>query len=482
MLKVVATALLLAALTACGGGSSDPVPEPTALTSPDATLTTVAEDESSPDDEAGADVDAVVAAKMQYATLLTSFKPKVRQKTDPRSGLIHPGLGMTKTHLDTMQKRVRQGHEPWATAFDAFAKNARSTTSPRLYYQPTWTEILHGGPNETGHVITVRMAMDADVAFHQIVMWYVTGAEVYRLNAMRALRNYFSIVKVEPHWDSQIRWGVAAYKFCFVADLLKHSEGNTPLSRWTEADQASFANLMTMGKGLLAGTGYWMNQHGFATMGLIGTAVALDDRGLYDEAVERITVNARGQAGGRNGSIKWQMRYVDTDALTGQAVARPQVQVVEMARDQAHAWINPTVLSLLAQITYNQGTRVDPFSGVPSGAAHAVDLFSFLDHRLLAGADYITRYSEGENVTWIPVTTSEGNTPQIGTTIAGAPRSGTAGILYNHYRYVKRWDRTAPALRAVANAYEARMPEADGGTDFPGNGTLFYTPAAGRVR
>ncbi len=417
-----------------------------------------------------------------YPKLITDFTPQAHETRDPVSGLLHPGLGLTKTQLDTMQRHVRKGDEPWASAFDAFAKNGRSAPNPRVYYQAGWTEILHGRANETGNFITVRMAMDADVAFHQIVMWYVTGKELYRVNALNVIRNYFSITKVEPHWDSQIRWGIAAYKLCLVEDLLRHTDGNTEASRWTESDQSRFANLMKMGLGLVADPGYWMNQHQFATMGLIGTAVALDDKLLYQKAIERTTVNSAGQQGGRNGSIKWQMRLVTKDAETGQQVDTPQVQVVEMARDQGHAWIDPTALSLLAQVAFNQRTRVDPVSGFPSNDRNAVEVFDFLDNRLLAGADYITRYSFGEAVRWIPVVMSEGTPPQIGTVIVGPPRQMTEGILYNYYRYIRKWDREDRRFRAVAHAYESIFPEGDGGTDMQGNATLFYTPDAGLIQ
>ncbi len=234
-------------------------------------------------------------------------------------------------------------------------------------------------------------------------MWVVTGSETYRLNALKVIRNYYSITKVAPHWDSQIRWSIAAYKMGFAAEVLRASDPNSPASRWTDDDTTRFSRLLKMGEPLMTGTGYWMNQHGFSTMGLMATAIFLDDRARYEECVERTTVNARGEQGGRNGSVKWQMRLVTENPVTNEKVDPPQVQVAEMARDQGHAWINPIVLSTLAQTLWNQGTRVDPVSGKASAAADAVDVFSFLNDRLLAGTDFLARYSLGEPVTWVPL-------------------------------------------------------------------------------
>jgi hypothetical protein len=401
--------------------------------------------------------------------LMTDFTPAIRETRSPASGLIHPGITMTKAQLETMQRHVRHGDQPWASAFEAFSHQERSGLAPHINYQPAWTEILHGALGKTGNYITFRMAMDSDVAFHQVIMWFNTGNETYRLNALKIIRDYFSIQKVEPHWDSQIRWGVAAYKMCFVAEILRASEGNSPASHWTPDDQARLSTLLRMGLGLVKGTGYWMNQHGFATMGLMGTAIFLDDRALYDEAVERTTVNANGQLGGRNGSIKWQMRLVTENYQTHEPV-KPQVQLVEMVRDEVHPWINVAALSTLAETIYDQGTKVDPVTGKPSEKPDAVDPFAFLDNRLLAGTDYITRFHLDEPVTWIPI--------DMGDHINGDPlkKPRSAGILYNHYKYIMKWDTRDPRLRAVAQFYEANLPEADGGTDFLGNATLLFTP------
>jgi len=305
-------------------------------------------------------------------------------------------------------------------------------------------------------------------------MWYVTGDEVYRLNALKAIRNYYSIHTVRTHWDCQIRWGVAAYKFCFAAEVLRYSEPNNPQSAWTSEDQKKFSDLMEMGWVCIRGCGYWMNQHSFATMGVMGMAIFLDDKERYKQAVERTTVNEAGQNGGRNGSIKWQMRLVTENFQTKEKIDPPQVQLVEMMRDQAHASINASLLSQLAETIYNQCTKVDPVTGKASNGDNAVDVYSFLDHRLLAGADYFTRYGWGEKVNWIPI--------DMGDHISGEPRKWSGGILYNHYRFTKLWDPKDPRFRAVAHAYEQSLPESDGGTDFYGNGTLLFTPENGIMK
>lgn len=403
----------------------------------------------------------------EKSPLITSFTPTVHEIRNATSGLLHPGILQTKEQLNTMQRHVRNGEQPWASAFEAFSQVPACRTDPRILYAG-WTDIPRGGGlGKGGNFVTFRMAKDANTAYKQVVMWYITGDETYRLNALKIIRDYCAIKTVAPHWDAQIRWGVASYQLCCAAEVLRYSDGNSEASRWTDDDTAQFSALMKAGEGLVAGTGYWMNQHGFSTMGEMGTAIFLDDKALYDEAVERTTVNSQGQQGGRNGSIEWQMRLVTENFETHEPV-KPQVQVVEMIRDQAHAWINVAALSTCCQTIYNQGTKVDPVTGTVSTAADAVDAFDFLDNRLLAGTDYITRFTLGQPVTWIPI--------DMGDQIKGEPRSFyDLGILYNHYRYIENWPTSDPRLQAVAEAYESLIPEPDA-IDFPCASTLLLTP------
>ena len=404
----------------------------------------------------------------EKSPLITSFTPTVHEVRNATSGLLHPGIIQTKEQLDTMQRHVRNGDQPWASAFAAFSQLRTCSTNPPILYAG-WTDIPRGGGlGKGGNFVTFRMAKDANTAYKQVVMWYITGDETYRLNALKIIRDYGAIKKAAPHWDAQIRWGIASYQLCCAAEVLRYSDGNTDASRWTNGDTAQFSALMKAGEMLVAPPGYWMNQHGFSTMGVMGTAIFIDDKALYEESVERTTVNSRGQQGGRNGSIEWQMRLVTENFETHEKVT-PQVQLVEMIRDQPHAWDDVAALSTLCQTIYNQGTKVAPVTGTVSTAANAVDVFRFLDNRFLAGVDYITRYTLGAPVTWIPI--------DMGDHIKGAPGKGfyVLGILYNHYKYIEKWSTTDPRFHAVAEAYESEIPESDA-VDVPGASTLLLTP------
>jgi hypothetical protein len=73
-------------------------------------------------------------------------------------------------------------------AFAAFCEPAGSGTIPRLYDQLQWTDILHGPAGKAGSDIAFRMARDGGLAFHQVIMWYITDSEACRLNALKIIR------------------------------------------------------------------------------------------------------------------------------------------------------------------------------------------------------------------------------------------------------------------------------------------------------
>ncbi|RMD80467.1 MAG: hypothetical protein D6820_06630, partial [Lentisphaerae bacterium] len=99
-------------------------------------------------------------------------------------------------------------------------------------------------------------------------------------------------------------------------------------------------------------------------------------------------------------------RLVTTNALTGEKVSHPQVQLVEMGRDQAHAGCDLGIFQDVARMLNAQNTRLDPVTGLISKATNAVGPYEFLDDRILAAADYFCRFMLGYDTPWIPTPSS----------------------------------------------------------------------------
>jgi len=395
--------------------------------------------------------------------------------------ITHPGVGMTKTELDNMRDHVRAGDEPWTSAFNAFAADARSRTNPRTFYE--WNDDFVYVPNvwtnsARKEYVTIRGNKDGIIAVNQAVMWYITGNDVYRGNCMTIIRNWSRIQSITPEKD--FRWGITAYHLAFAAEIMRYSECETEDYLWTDEDTEKFNHFLNQALGTSRyTTQFWMNQQCFANMGIMATAVFQDDFELYGIAVEQTTVNRNGHIGGNNGSIKYQCRLMTVNEETGEAIPEDKqtIQLIEAGRDQGHTWATVSGLSTLAQSFYVQGTLVDPVTGEISNDDDAVNLFNFLDDRLVKGVTTALRYNLGYDDEWITADSSRGFYRAPSEASWRGRINPCLGILYNYYRYVEKQDMTSDEFKDIAKAYELYMPEVTSSDDFPLAATLLYTPS-----
>jgi hypothetical protein len=444
-------------------------------------------------------------ANAVISPLITSYKPQAVQAdvlasyTDSNGNTVsatihHPGIAMSLADLDNMRDHVRAENEPWNTAFQVFAADPQSRPNPRILYEVGNDLFVHiRGPwaftdengkywaNPSDHVGT-RANTDALVAFKQAIMWYITGNETYRSSAMYIIRAYAGIQSVVPH--TSFRFATMTYLLAAAAEIMRYSDTPTESLKWTETDTQNFIRMMELCSVTYNPHSFFMNQHQFTVMGTMARAIFTNNLELYAEAVEAATVNAQGDDGGRNGSIKQQMRLMTQNELTGEPLdlSDVHVQLIEMGRDAGHAYANIAGLSTLAQTIYAQGTKVDPVTGTMSTAADAVNPFQFLDDRLLAGTTYAAKYHLGYDVLWTPAVVNQsyaGQVYEINNSWGERGRfDGFFSVLYNYYKYIESRDMTQEKYKYLAYAFETRMPEV-AGKDYP-LATLLYTPDAAK--
>lgn len=444
-------------------------------------------------------------AEAAISPLITSYKPQVvstsanlsyiNSSGNTVTGTIHhPGIAMRQADLDNMRDHVRAGDEPWNTAFNAFAADSQSSKTPRIFYEVgndifvnirgPWAFTDENGKywaNPSDYVGT-RANTDAETAFMQAIMWYITGDETYRSNAMYIIRAYAGIQSVVTH--TSFRFATMTYLLAAAAEILRYSDTPTESLKWTETDTQNFINMMDLCSVTYNAHYFFMNQHQFTVMGTMGRAIFTNNLQLYDEAVEAATVNATGDQGGRNGSIKHQMRWMTTNERTGAALdpADYHVQAIEMGRDVGHSYANVAGLSTLVRTIYAQGTTVDPETGARSTASNAVNVFNFLGDRLLAGTTYLLKYHLGYDVLWTPARANQSSTIQYYDTINADGRGridAFYSVLYNYYKYIENRDMTGEKYKYLAYAYETRMPEV-AFKDYP-LFMLLYTPDAAKT-
>lgn len=327
-------------------------------------------------------------------------------------GFVHPGIGLSADDLRTAQEQVNAGVEPWASYFDAMtqttfastdyrASNSRSATERDVPADPTFTQV--GMRN--------RETNDSFGAVTQSLMWVMTGDEVYRRNAIQALRTWANMNPEAYTYfpDAHIHTGHPLYQFLMAAEIIRATE---PLADdspgtyggydvvWSDSDDAKLlANFaQPVVDTFLFSNEKWMNQHNFGLFGRIATAIYADDPDGYATGVEWLTVNGD-YDGYDNGAIAPQIPVVAADNPEN-PYGYDFVQVREMGRDQAHAETNIDNYTGLARILEVQGTRVDPADGTVSTAPNAVSTYDFLDRRILAGADTFYGFMQGAWVPW----------------------------------------------------------------------------------
>lgn len=410
------------------------------------------------------------------SSLITSYKPQVvnadtnvsyvDESGKTITGTIHhPGILMSLADLDNMRDHVRAGDEPWNTAFQQYASQPSSSKTVRIWYQPNNDIFIHlRGPwaatvdgvyyNNPQAVFEQYAQWDSENCFKQVIMWYITGDEVYRKNAMTIIRNFERIQSGGGY--TSLRTSAMTHNLAASAEILRYSDTPTESLKWTDNDTEQLTRVFDIFALNYNLHSFFLNQHQFSVEGGLARAIFKNDLKLYAEAVEATTVNSAGDKGGINGSIKQAMRYMTANELTGEPLDPKDyhVQLIEAGRDMGHAWINVAGLSSLAQTLFIQGTKVDPVNGTMSTAANAVNPYNFLDDRILEGATYLIKHNLGYDVPFTP------SNPWSFTKINGGDRIDAQflPLLYNYYKYIEQQDMTQEKYKYLAYAVETRAP------------------------
>jgi hypothetical protein len=203
-------------------------------------------------------------------------------------------------------------------------------------------------------------------------------------------------------------------------------------------------------------------------------SIFMGDRDGYNQAVEWFMVNKDAPDPAWTGSIKQLFRLVTKNDATGEEIP-PQIQHVEMGRDQAHGAGDLTNSEILARLMMAQGTKVDPVTGTPSTESNAVGPYEFLDDRLKAVHELWGTYMVGYDIPWVPVAMSVNPDGSIRAMYGGVSSAYRGRLSQNtweafyYYKYVRGLDvehllPNYTTIFAKRKAYN--WDGTDGGGDF----------------
>jgi len=420
---------------------------------------------------------ARVAMADPIDTMVTSYQPVISESIDA-SGFKHPGVGFTKAQLENMRAQVLAKKEPWNTHFNMMLQSANASrtrgisninssdpTKPRIF------GIASGG--DEGIFKT-----DAQTAYTQAILYYVTGDPVYRAKVMQIFRLWEQMdpSKYAYYTDSHIHTGIPLQRMTGAAEIMRYTSTQDPALVWTDEDTQKFsANVVVPTIQTFNNCNCrFMNQQFYTTIAKMSGSIFMGDRDGYNQAVEWFTVNKDAPDPAWTGSIKQLFRMVTHNDLTGEEIT-PQIQHVEMGRDQAHGAGDLTNAEILARLMMAQDTKVDPVTGTPSTEPNAVGPYEFRDDRLFAVHDLFGKYMIGYDIPWVPVAMSvnpDGSVRGLYRTVAtgyrGRLTQNTWEAFY-YYKYVRGMDleQLAPNYTSIyAKRRFYAWDSADGGGDY----------------
>lgn len=440
---------------------------------------------------------------------------EVKVETETQSGIqiefTHPGIFAKKENLDLMRKMIHEGYDPWFSAFEQFRKSALAGK-----------EYVNTNIKRTHAYIGNADRQDANAAYMQSVMWWVTGDKAYYDIAIDIIRSYchsYDPARFEKEQNGGYGWeadiittGMVINKLSFAAELFRYADTIDPITgrpydnAWNQRDTERFTEVLKMSYPLYDRTDKWMNQTAFTFQAMIASAVFQSDPDMYECVIERATVNNKALFHFSDASIKWQARMVDVTVSIEDSgnddnepalikVEEPVIQWAEMGRDQPHAQAGLALMSAVAQTAYIQGTEVDRNGSIVK-SGEGTNLFRFLDNRLLKGANYYYQYNLGYDVKWYPLakgdasdytecpfgTGSSDNDRGWWTTVSPANRFrlGGSGVLYYYYLYEEKLSEDDPDFKYVAEA-QKRQDDTDGSGDAITNASLLIAPKAARL-
>jgi len=289
--------------------------------------------------------------------LLLLAVPVLRGKPD--APFTHPGIYLDRQDLEFMRTQVRQGVEPWLTAYHTLRM-----TTPADFEPKPLTHLIFKTPRDATEEQRAKLNRREEIkaaarlTLSHALLWTVSGEPVHAEKAIRIFEQLSQGLWVFDENGAKLMAAQHCLALANAAEILRHAYPG-----WKESHTAA-VNRILMGSIYPVLRFYYPEANGnwdaAIVQALMSIAVFTDNRPLYENAVQHFLY------GPANGSL---FKYI-----------YPSGQCQEATRDQSHSQMGLTLGAQAARIAYLQGT----------------DLFSLGDHRLALGFEYVSRYLLGE--------------------------------------------------------------------------------------
>lgn len=306
----------------------------------------------------------VLTASMTNGETSKSFEVRATPFT-PK--FVHPGVMHTQSDLDRMRDKVVAGAQPWADGYAAFVADSHSSSAYAT--QGPFPFIKRGGASEGSQNLS-QWENDCGGAYQNAVMWYLTGDPDNAAKAIQILDAWAGTCTNIIGSDARLTAGLQGHKFIAAAEMLRYT--GAPWSQTQINTCSNFIRAVLLPQNKMYGGGNW---------GIIG-AISQMAAGVFmeDEAEFNDSLNAL-KFGAPTECDMGVVNYID-----------PQGWTTEADRDLGHWSLGLNNVAAGTQIAWCQG----------------VDLWTYLNNRLLTGHEYIAKYNLSNSVPYAPVDQCDG--------------------------------------------------------------------------
>ena len=338
------------------------------------------------------------------ACVIAVMTAGAQEHYDTNRGFRHPGGLHTQDDFERIKALLAAGDETVTAALNVLRTAAYAQASAATY--PSETIVRGGGVGEN----YINAARGAAIAYQNALRWKIDGNTACAKHAVDVLMAWARTTKtVTGNSDQCLARGLYGYEFAQAAELMRDYEG------WAREDFEEFCRWMldvwypgaigflrnrngtweNVGKWWQAPGHYWSNWGLCNALCVISIGVLCDDVFIYNQGLSFIKYDQVGTFKDPRTDVPilsdgltefWGNLVVTTAEWDGETGAYGKVgQTNESGRDTGHAAMALGLAVDIAHQGWNQGD----------------DLFSWMDHRIAAGIEYVAAQCQNvENLPW----------------------------------------------------------------------------------
>ncbi|MFJ3216393.1 alginate lyase family protein [Kitasatospora sp. NPDC086801] len=206
--------------------------------------------------------------------------PAAPAARSPKAAFQHPGVLVSGQQLAFLKGKLDAGAEPWTSAF----ADLRSSKYASLDWQPRPRANVECGSSSHPNNGCSDERDDAMAAYAHALLWTLTRDQRYADKAIAIMDAWSAVIQEHTNSNAPLQTGWSGNNWSRAAELIRYSGAGWPaasVDRFATMLRTVYVPLLSPGSPRKNG-----NWELIETDALMGIAVFLDDRGLFDQAAD----------------------------------------------------------------------------------------------------------------------------------------------------------------------------------------------------